>query len=26
VGYLTSAEQAAALKTPLGLSAVRGCE
>jgi membrane peptidoglycan carboxypeptidase len=26
VGYLTSAEQATALKTPLGLSAVRGCE
>jgi membrane peptidoglycan carboxypeptidase len=26
VGYLTGAEQAAALKAPLGLSAVRGCE
>jgi membrane peptidoglycan carboxypeptidase len=26
VGYLTSAEQAAALKAPLELSAVRGCE
>jgi membrane peptidoglycan carboxypeptidase len=26
VGYLTPAEQAAALKAPLGLSAVRGCE
>jgi membrane peptidoglycan carboxypeptidase len=26
VGYLTSAQQAAALKAPLGLSAVRGCE
>ena len=26
VGYLTSAEEAAALKAPLALSAVRGCE
>jgi membrane peptidoglycan carboxypeptidase len=26
VGYLTPAQQAAALKAPLGLSAVRGCQ
>ena len=26
VGYLTEAQQEAALKAPLGLSAVRGCQ